>query len=75
MALEKQKAKVKNEKKLISDSEQFKTLLTQYITDPNATQTVDLTNNGSIKFENISSVEAELEKKVCGTTNLQTSID
>ncbi|ERL91327.1 hypothetical protein D910_08659 [Dendroctonus ponderosae] len=61
--IEKQRSKLKNEKRLISDQEQFKALLVQYIHDANLTETVDLSSNDNIQFENIASVEADLEKK------------
>ncbi|CAG9764755.1 unnamed protein product [Ceutorhynchus assimilis] len=63
LTMEKQKSKLKNEKKLMSDSSQFHYLLTQYLPDPNMTQAVDITNNANIEFENIEEVELDLEKK------------
>ncbi|KAL1500771.1 hypothetical protein ABEB36_006216 [Hypothenemus hampei] len=57
VALEKQKLKMKNEKKTSSDIVQFKELLNQYIKDSTLTQPVDLTNNGTIEFQNIQDIE------------------
>ncbi|XP_050294073.1 cysteine-rich protein 2-binding protein isoform X2 [Anthonomus grandis grandis] len=61
--LEKQRVKLNNEKKVLTDAQMFHNILTQYITDPNLTQTIDVTNDSSIQFENIGAVELEIEKK------------
>ncbi|KAF7268609.1 ada2a-containing complex component 2 [Rhynchophorus ferrugineus] len=62
MNLEKQKAKLKNEKKLIADADHFKNLLKEYIVDEELIQPFDLTNKGSINLESLAS-EVEEERK------------
>ena len=63
MLLEKQKMKIKNEKKLITDGEFFHSFLIQFIFNEDLTKTYDMTNKANVDAESMI-VEEEPEKKV-----------
>ncbi|XP_066143621.1 cysteine-rich protein 2-binding protein [Euwallacea fornicatus] len=62
LGMEKQKAKMKNEKRTMNDQEQFKELLGQYLGDEALMQTVDLIDNSNIEFENVAVANLDQKK-------------